>query len=245
MIFLIIKKYLLKYRFYIVIGVLLLSLVLYKNMRTEISTDNPVIVDALENDTDNNSNHKDEDVSLETYHVDIKGAIKNPGVYAVTKGSNVNDVIELAGGLKSNGTTSNINLSKRVDDEMVIYIYTKSELNKLKNNETQSISVTNNECKSDSKSADITNCVVEDSTLITNTGDTPVNETEQSNSKLVNINTATKEELLTLTGIGESKANCIIAYRQEKGSFNNIEDIKNVSGIGEALFEKIKESITV
>lgn len=61
----------------------------------------------------------------------------------------------------------------------------------------------------------------------------------------VNINSATLEELKTLKGIGDSKANSIIEYRENSGSFKNIEDIKNVDGIGEKVFEKIKDSLTV
>lgn len=61
----------------------------------------------------------------------------------------------------------------------------------------------------------------------------------------ININTADKEELMTLSGIGEAKADAVIAYREEHGSFQNIDEIMNVSGIGENLFEKIKEKICV
>ena len=68
---------------------------------------------------------------------------------------------------------------------------------------------------------------------------------KQENNKLVNINSASKDELMTVSGIGESKANNIIEYRTTNGNFKSIEEIKNVSGIGDALFEKIKNSITV
>ena len=61
----------------------------------------------------------------------------------------------------------------------------------------------------------------------------------------VNLNTATREELMTLRGIGASRADDIIHYRQEFGGFKSIEDIMNVSGIKDAAFEKIKDSITV
>ena len=70
------------------------------------------------------------------------------------------------------------------------------------------------------------------------------NENQTINDK-VSINSATKEELMTLTGIGEAKANAIISYRNENGLFKNIEDIKNVSGIGDSIFEKIKDNITL
>lgn len=70
-------------------------------------------------------------------------------------------------------------------------------------------------------------------------------ESAGKNEKLVNINTAGKEELMTLAGIGESKAEAIISYRQEHGGFQKIEDIMNISGIKEGAFEKIKNFITV
>ena len=62
---------------------------------------------------------------------------------------------------------------------------------------------------------------------------------------LVNINTASIDELKTLSGIGDSRAEDIVAYREANGSFSSIEDIKNVSGIGESIFSKIKPYITV
>ena len=65
------------------------------------------------------------------------------------------------------------------------------------------------------------------------------------NSGLVNLNTATKEELMTLKGIGESKAEDIIRYREKSGGFKKIEDIMKISGIKEAGFQKIKDNITV
>ena len=61
----------------------------------------------------------------------------------------------------------------------------------------------------------------------------------------ININRATKEELMTLPGVGESRADSIIKYREQQGAFQSIEDIMQVSGIKEALFEKIKDLITV
>ena len=136
----------------------------------------------------------------------------------------VNDVIKLAGGLKKNASTDNINLSKKVFDQMVIIVYSKN-INKDK-----------------SYSSNLVNDALiknEESALITN-----MDSTTQNTSKLVNINTATIDELLNLTGIGQSKADAIISYRNNS-HFNSIEDIKNVSGIGDALFEKIKDSITV
>ena len=71
------------------------------------------------------------------------------------------------------------------------------------------------------------------------------NPSSQSSEGVVNINQATLEQLQTLTGIGPSKAEAILSYREEKGLFKSIDDIKNVSGIGEKTFEKLKEEITI
>ena len=68
---------------------------------------------------------------------------------------------------------------------------------------------------------------------------------QKTDSGLVNLNTASKEELMTLSGIGESKAESIIKYRETNGAFGKIEDIKNITGIKDGVFEKIKDSITV
>lgn len=75
--------------------------------------------------------------------------------------------------------------------------------------------------------------------------DTENTDVSSGDSSKININTASKEELMALTGIGESKADNIIKYRQENGSFSAVEDLTNVSGIGESIFNKIKDSITV
>lgn len=166
------------------------------------------------------------------YAVDIKGAIKNPGVYIVDNNYNVNDVINLAGGLNKDADTSLINLAKKVTDQMVIIIYTKEEV-KNSNIVNNVIKVVEKECVCPNIQND--SCIndkIED------------NITNSTNNNLININTATKEELETISGLGESKANSIIRYREEHGNFNSIEDIKNVSGIGETLYEKIKIYIT-
>lgn len=167
-----------------------------------------------------------ETVEEKKIHVDIKGCVKNPGVYEVDENTIVNDVIKLAGGLTKSAYTKNINLSKKTTDEMVIYIYSKKEMT---TKTTQTTTLTNDAiCKTEIINYD--NCIKE--------------KQDDNNSDLVNINTATKEELTTVSGIGASKADAIIAYR-EKTPFTKIEDIKNVSGIGDSLFAKIKEYITV
>ena len=155
------------------------------------------------------------------FYVDVKGAVKDPGVYLVSDGERVVDAIEKAGGLSKNANTSNINLSKKLESEMVIVIYTNSEVKK---------GSVKSECDTECNCEviEINNCI----------------ESEESRSK-VNINKASIDELMTLSGIGESKAKAIVTYREENGNFKTIDDLKNVSGIGDALFESIKDKITV
>lgn len=170
------------------------------------------------------SNEAKEDEEVITYFVDIKGEVNNPGTYEVLPDTRVLDVIEKAGGLTENANTSVNNLSLKVKDEMVIIIYSNEEVSnfsKVKEKESQ-VSKTCN-------SSDIKN-----DTCISN----------DSLSSLVNINTASKEELMALTGIGEAKALDIISYRDNNGLFNDISDITKVSGIGDSLYAKIKDFIT-
>ena len=240
-----IKNILLKYKYYFIAFVSLCLIVAGSFIFKDDSKRDPVVASAMElNEKENSSEVKEE---LKTYSIDIKGAVKHPGVYKVVNGSNVYDVIELAGGLNKNATTDNINLSKKVSDEMVIYIYTKSEYNK-NNNTINKSPVEQQDCKENINTADISSCVSNSSSIITNDSNNPTNdnisESNETNS-LININTATKDELMSINGIGESKALCIISYRNEVGSFKSIEEVMNVSGIGNALFEKIKNLITV
>ena len=143
--------------------------------------------------------------------VDVKGAVKKPGV---------NDCIKLAGSLKSDADTNTIKKKKKVVNEMVIYIPEKEEV----------------------KESPPLNDAVIDNTPIIGTG---TEENNPSSDKKININTATLSELQELDGIGESKAQSIIDYRNEVGLFKDINELMNVSGIGETVFAKIKDNITI
>lgn len=167
------------------------------------------------------------------YYIDIKGFVKKPGVYEVTADNIVNDCIKLAGGLLKNADTTTINLSKKVSSEMVIYIPKKEEVIKTTTNTTVT------------KDQEIPNDAVVSDNNKSNSSISKDNNTQTPNRTLVNINTATIQELTTLSGIGDAKAQDIIDYRTLNGNFKTIEDIKNVSGIGEALYAKIKDYITV
>lgn len=178
---------------------------------------------------------KQEIIEEETvnYKVDIKGAIKTPGVYELNKNSIINDVINIAGGLKSNASTKYINLSKKISNEMVIYIYTNYEISQMQSPPKEECTTNNSDIK-DCKNS---------STIISNDNKNDNSSSNSNQSNKVSINKGTKEELMTLSGIGESKANAIIEYRNTNGEFKVLEDLINVSGIGKEAFEKIKDNI--
>lgn len=164
---------------------------------------------------------------------EIKGEVNNPGVYVFEKNERVIDAINKAGGLKENANTNIINLSKKIKDEMVIIIYSNEEIEKI-SEEKSKYEVVKIECTcpDSTNEACIEENIIEKEEEIT------------KNNQIININSASKEELMTLPSIGEAKAIKIIEYRNTE-EFKNIEDIKNVSGIGDALFEKIKDYITI
>lgn len=173
------------------------------------------------------SNQKNEININEQLFAEIKGAINNPGVYEFQKNNRVIDLITLAGGLKDDANIDYINLSKKLTDEMVIKIYTNQEIEDNKKVEVITEYV---EIPCNCPQIENDDCITTNSSISDN---------------LIDINTCTKDQLLTIPNIGESKALKIIQYRDEKGLFNNIEDIKNVSGIGDSLYEKIKNYIKV
>ena len=137
--------------------------------------------------------------------VDIKGAVKNPGVYQMKVGDRVKDALEAAGGLTAEADSQKVNLAQRVEDQMVIVVPKVGE-------EAEEI---------------------------------PAGATSKEEAKegKVNINTATVEELKTLKGVGEKKAEAIIEYRKKNGSFKTKEDLMKVRGIGKKLFESFEERI--
>lgn len=178
------------------------------------------------------------DEVITKYYVDIKGEVVNPGVYEVESGNRVIDVINMAGGLTKNADTSLINLSKKVKDEMNIKIYSKKEIEEAYN-PTIIIKEIEKECECPiPEQCDRVNDALIEYSEIEVVDSNVIEET------IIDINTATKEELMSIPGIGESKANNIIEYRNTT-KFETIEDIMNVSGIGQSVYEKVKDYIKV
>lgn len=153
----------------------------------------------------------------------IIGSVQNPGIVELNVDSRVSDAVEASGGLLENADVSKINLAYKLEDGQKITIPSIND----KTDEDSSYE--------DYISNDPGNMISQN----------PSSSTSESNTQKVNINTATQTQLETLPGIGPSTASKIISYRNENGKFKSIEDIKNVSGIGDSKFENIKENICV
>ena len=178
---------------------------------------------------------REEERKVEDIYVDVKGSVKKPGVYKLKNDSRVIDAVNEAGGLSESANTRYINLSKKLEDGDVVMVYSSKEIKEAQKENTVYIETP---CVCEQVKNDA--CITENK----NTSKTDKSSTVNKTNK-VNINTAQVEELKTLSGIGDAKANAIIEYRNTNGNFKSIEDIKNVSGISETVYSKIKENITI
>lgn len=186
------------------------------------------------NDSDGEANKrdiiKDETGSGEIQgdiYVYISGQVKKPGVYCVDSDARIYQVIDMAGGMTDKAYQEYLNLAERVEDGQHIKIMTKNQYFRYKKEQN------------DNNSEDTNEAVTQ------NNSDMTENNSDSNTGTIININSATIQELTKLPGIGESKAQAIIKYRNENDGFSSIEDIKNVSGIGDSTFSNIKEYITV
>ena len=206
---------------FLLLVICLFFIVIYVSFNNNVKTEEPEVI-AL---NDNEETDEIIEDTFETIFIDIKGEVVNPGVYEIQLGDRVIDAVQMAGGFTNEATTDNVNLSKKLKDETVIIIPSY-----LKDYENVTIK---NDYEIDSNDD------------IVQTEENENDEKIESSSNLVNINTASVVELMSLDGIGETKAKAIIEYRDTSGGFKSIEDIKNVSGIGESTYENIKNNITV
>ncbi|ANU16992.1 competence protein ComEA [Planococcus maritimus] len=138
--------------------------------------------------------------------IDVKGAVKNAGLYELPSGSRINDAIQAAGGFLPEADSRSINLAVIVLDESAVYVPTQGE------------------------------------EILA-----PVTATAggSAESGLINVNSADEEELTELPGIGPAKAAAIVAHRTENGPFEAIEQLMDVTGIGEKSFEQLKELVSI
>ena len=227
------KKLNLKQKKIIAIILIILVIIAYyylylKNSTEEISNQDLEVNNTQESNQTNETEKETEEIIV----VHISGAVNIEGIVELEAGSRIANAIEKAGGVKENADMTDINLAYPLEDGMKIHIPIKEETEANKNNENMiDESYVTSSSGGVSSKEDINS--------------TQGNSSTSTSSKKVNINTATQEELDTLPGIGPSIASKIIDYREQNGKFNSIEEIKEVSGIGDAKYEKIKDSITI
>lgn len=146
----------------------------------------------------------------------VCGAVVSPGVYAIPEGSRICNLFQYAGGLTEEAAGDYWNQARILVDGEMIYVPTQEEAKERSDEEWD------------------------------NAGGLGVSQgIDEGKDKKININTASIEELMTLPGIGESKALAILEYREEKGAFSSVEDLKEIPGIKDGVFAKIKKYITI
>lgn len=166
--------------------------------------------------------------------VDVCGAVASPGVYELDEGSRIFQAVDAAGGYLPEAASDYLNKARSLDDGQQIYVPTQEEVEA----GPEEILAKRPEI------SDLTGNTAGDSAGEQNSR---LSETEAGQGQLddrINLNTADAALLSTLSGIGQSKAEAIIAYRQEHGGFASIEEIMNVEGIKEGTFSKIKDKIS-
>ena len=197
-------------------GIVAIGIMYFIYNKNQVKEDINIENEILVNNVSTNENNTNDDIVI----IHITGSVKNPGIVKLKEGSRIEDAIEAAGGLTEIADITKVNLAYVVEDGTKIKIPSASEED------------IGDEDIIDSKSGD--NIIIEENTLSSN-----------NSTQTININKATEKEFETLPGIGPSLASKIIEYRNQNGKFGSIEDIKNVNGIGDNKYEKIKDLITV
>ena len=197
-------------------GIVVIGIMYFIYNKNQVKEDINIENEILVNNVITNENNTNDDIVI----IHITGRVKNPGIVKLKEGSRIEDAIESAGGLTENADITKVNLAYVVEDGTKIKIPSASEED------------IGDEDIIDSKSGD--NIIIEEKAVPTN-----------NSTQTININKATEKEFETLPGIGPSLASKIIEYRNQNGKFESIEDIKNVNGIGDNKYEKIKDLITV
>lgn len=177
-------------------------------------------------DIDNGSEAvSDKEMQQAMIYVDVCGAVANPGVFQLAAGSRVFQAIEAAGGYLPEAALTCVNRAGVLTDGQQLYILTQEEMERQGRDPAEMSGASDGQMNGSAGTGQNTGMTAQDNRI--------------------NINTADEAQLTTLTGIGATRAQAIIAYREENGPFAAIEDIMNVQGIKEGTFAKIKDEIVV
>lgn len=180
-------------------------------------------------DIDNGSEAvSDKEMQQAMIYVDVCGAVANPGVFQLAAGSRVFQAIEAAGGYLPEAALTCVNRAGVLTDGQQLYILTQEEMERQGRDPVEMAGASDGQMNGSAGTGQNTGMIA---------------QVQQDNR--ININTADEAQLTTLTGIGATRAQAIIAYREENGPFAAIEDIMNVQGIKEGTFAKIKDEIVV
>lgn len=203
-----------------VCGIVLLGIAVFLLVIQQEKEDKELLIETLsttEVTVDTKKEQENNESKSTKIYVDISGAVKQPGVYQLPEGSRLFDLLKQAGGLTEDAAIQTVNQAMIIQDQQKIIILTQDQAQSL------------------------------DTENIPNNGHLEEKSAEKSpkDAEKLNINQADLTQLQQLSGIGEKKAQAIIDYRNENGSFKTIEDLAKVTGIGEKTVEKLRDSITI
>lgn len=190
----------------------------------------------LSNKEQLNSDRKINNEEPEVIHVYVCGAVRKADVYELANGSMIIDAIKKAGGFRDDAGVIYMNLAGKISDGQKIYVPTIEEVESAFDSGEyvgSTVSITSSGYDND---------------LLQDSGIGYISENEaykEANNGKININTANKEALMSIPGVGESKASKIIEFRENNGGFKTTEDIMLISGIKKGLYDKIKDYICV
>ncbi|KRM90762.1 helix-hairpin-helix domain-containing protein [Liquorilactobacillus cacaonum] len=159
--------------------------------------------------------------SVKKISVDVKGAVKYPGLYTLNNDSRVDEAIKMAGGILENADNNQINLALILKDQSIVYIPFKGEYSNSLLTTVQAETGNSGNSLNESNNSD-------------------AQSVSEAGMEKYDINKVTKEELENIPGIGEKKAEQIINYRTEHGRFNQLDELKDISGIGDKTYEKFQ-----
>lgn len=223
-----IKALILEKRQYFIIGAVVLGLIFFfKKEDTKQDDSANLLSEKTEQSSNSSFSASNQSSSAQsvsqskTVTCDISGAVKHQGVYTLKTGARIQELIEAAGGAKQNAQLKAVNRAVMLKDQDKIHIPYKGE--KVEN-------------ASNSSSTGAGTTTANESTS---------GESTQNNGEKVNLNTASAADLQKLNGIGQKKAEQIIAYREQNGQFKKIEDLMQVSGIGEKTFAALKDQLAL
>ena len=212
--------------------------------------------DTKENDAAGSSfgktmNPSESDEESGRIYIYVTGAVKNPGVYEMERSSMIVDAVDMAGGFTEQADSENVNMVYKLEQNAMLNIKRKPQAQLAEqltgNTDNGGGNTTGSEKAGSAEQTEFgegAQISLDYDGVLANEEPSKREQKEQGN-RLVNINTADKQELTTLPGIGDAMADRILAYREEHKKFHSIEDLMNISGIKQAKFDGLKDFVTV